>query len=323
MTQNFLRSWSLYDVSSGQVPASPIVSGTGPDGLDVSFEVETHTLQEPDAAQICLFNLSPSTISAIQAAKSVMLSAGYEGSEGEIYRGEVVEFQTGEKANNNTAVLTRLWCATADRGYNHAKLNQTLAAGASHQDIVNACLQALQSYGVTMGSVVGVNLSSFKFPRGVVLNGLARDHLRETCLSLGATYTLSGNKLSILSVNASGTGPSGVVLDPDRGLLSQPILRLEGVIADCLINPRVGLNTTVQINVPVIAPQIGTTGILGTTQDRQTQLANRLSPNGQYRVIHQLITGQARGAGSDWRMRLTLVASGQGLNQTQLGLGYS
>ncbi len=323
MTQNAFRSWSLYDVSSGS-SSTPIVKGSGLRGLNISFEVESHTLQEPDAMQACLFNLDTSTIAKIQSAKEIMLSAGYQGSEAEIYRGSVIEFQTGEKVESNTTTLTRVWCATADRAYNHARVNSTLTAGATHQDIVNTCLTAMQPYGVSMGPVVGVDLSSLRFPRGIILAGLARDFLRETCLSLGATYTLSGNKLSILSTTASGVGSSGVVLSPTTGLLSQPILRLEGVIADCLINPRIGLNTTVKIDVPVIAPQIGTTGILGTTQDRQTfNSANRISPNGEYRVIHQRITGQARGAGSDWRMSLTLVASGQALNQTQLGLGYS
>ena len=256
--------------------------------------------------------------------KELIFTAGFKySSEGELFRGTIVETQYGETTDNNTTTLLRVWCACSDLAYSHGRVNTSLAAGATHQDVVNACLKGMQTAqpNLAMGPVVGVNLSALRFPRGQTLAGLARDYLRETCLSLGATWTLHGNKLSILATGAPGTGSSGVVLTPANILDGPPIQRLDGVIVKCLINPAIDLNTTVNIQGPIISPQVTGNALVPGSIDKQGQLLNQTNANGDYRVIHMKTAGSTRG--NDWTMTLTTIGAGQDINTTQAGLGYS
>ena len=221
MTQNYLRACTLSLSDTSGAPAGLVVTGGGPTDVRVVFEIESHTLQSPDVAQFTLFNVNAETAAKVQQEfKELIFTAGYEQNQGEIYRGSIVETQYGEKVDNFTTTLLRIWCANSDLAY-RAPVNKTLAAGSTHQTIVDTCLAAMQAAqpGFTMGQVVGVDLSAIKFPRGMVLAGMSRDFLRETCLSLGATYTLTGNKLTIIGKGSSGTNSSGVVLSAANGML--------------------------------------------------------------------------------------------------------
>ena len=293
--------------------------------LSMDFEIESHTLQSPSLACFVLKNVSAATAAKVQKEfTEITFTAGYRySSEGELFRGTIVETQYGEKTDNNTTTLLRIWCACSDLAYKHGRVNTSLGAGSTHKDIVDACLKGMQAAqpSLSMGSVVGVDLSAVRFPRGLTLAGLARDYLRETCLSLGATFTLFGNKLSILSTNAPGTGSSGVVLTPDTILGGPPIQRLDGVIVSCLINPAIDLNTTITIKGPIVSPNVTGNAIVPGSIDKQGQLANQLNAKGDYRVIHMLTRGSTRGP--DWTMTLTTIGVGQNVNTTQAGLGYS
>ena len=322
MARQFGRSCTL--ALSGSGGAAGTIQYRKDTDLKIDFQIESHTLQDPARACFVVSNPAPSTAASFRSEFSeVVFSAGYLGNEGELFRGTIIESQYGEKVDNNTTTLLRVWCACSDLAYSHGRVNTTLAAGSTHQDVVNACLKAMQAAqpNLAMGPVVGVNLSSFRFPRGITLAGLARDHLRDTCLSLGATWTLAGNKLSILAKDAPGTGSSGVVLTPDVILDGPPIQRVDGVIVKCLIDPSIDLNTTVNIQSPIVSPSVNSVGFVPGSVDRQQQLANQLNVNGDYRVIHMLTNGSTRGPA--WDMQLTTIGVGQNKNTTQAGLGYS
>ncbi len=330
MGENWLRCCTLsLSGASGAAGGIVLQYREGTD-LSMDFEIESHTLQSPDVACFVLRNVSPATAAKVQKEfTEVVFSAGfleYQGNpnprEGEIFRGQIVETQYGEKVDNFTTTLLRVWCANSDLAY-RAPVSTALAADSTHQNIVDTCFKAMQAAqpGLTMGPVVGVNLSAFQFPRGLTLTGLARDYLRESCLSLGATWTLTGNKLTILAKDSPGTGSSGVVLSGESGMLGQPIQRVEGVIVSCLINPAIQLNTTVTIQSSVVAPQVTPNAIVPGSVDRQQQLSNQINADGEYRVIHMVTNGSTRG--SDWTMKLTTIGVGSNINTTQAGLGYS
>lgn len=317
--RNWLRACTLSLTGGGG--DGKILTGGGPTDLRVSFQIESHTLQSPDLAQFVIFN--PSRQTAVKVQKEftdLVFSAGYEGNTGEIFKGSIVETQYGEKIDNFTTTLLRIWCANSDLAYSNARVNTSLAAGSTPQTIVDTCLQSLGQFGVTMGQVAGIDLSQPRFPRGIVLAGMARDFLREVALSKGATHTLSNGRLSIVGKDASVPG-GPIVLSPSTGMIGQPIQRPEGIIVECLINPAIQVNTNIQIKSDIVSPSINGSPVLPNLTDRQTQLQNQLDPNGNYRVLHSLINGDSRG--DAWTMTLTTLGVSQQVNQTQAGLGYS
>ncbi len=331
MARNWLRCCTLALVGANGGPGDTVLRYRGGNDLAMDFEIECHTLQSPDVACFVLKNVSPATAAKVQKEfTEVVFSVGYleyDGNsnprESEIFRGQIVETQYGEKVDNFTTDLLRIWCANSDLAY-RAPVSKSLAPGYTHQDVIDTCFKAMQAAqpNLTMGVVAGVNLSSFQFPRGTMLAGQARDFIREACLSLGANWTLTGNKLSIVGKDSPGIGSSGIVLSPGTGEVSQPILRPEGVIVSCLINPAIQINTTVKIDSTVVTSQVSPSPVVPNSTLKQQQYANQTNANGEYRVLHYVVNGSTRG-GNEWTMRLTTLGVGQGVNTTQAGLGYS
>lgn len=236
MSRQWLRKCRLEFAGGGGL----IVEGGKSDQLRVQFATESRTTQSPHQAQIIITNAAPATATKVQKEfTKLTLLAGYEeGNFGPIFTGNTIETQYGEKVNDFTDTLLRIWCSGWDDAYNQAKVSTTLAAGCTPQDIVNTCLQAMSPFGVTLGQVAGIDLSQPRFPRGVVLAGMARDYLREVAQTAGATHTINDGKLDIIGKNAT-LPDTGIVISAATGMIGQPILRQDGVIVRCRINPAI------------------------------------------------------------------------------------
>ena len=314
MSQQFLRTCTLS--LSGGSGDSLVVRGGGPTDLRVQFAVESRTTQAPDQCQIVITNPAPATVAKVQNEfTDIVLSAGYEDNSGQIFYGSIVETQYGEKVNDYTDTLLRIFAAAYDKPYNQGRISQSLAAGCSPQDIVDACVGVMAPYGITGSHVVGVDLSQPKFPRGVVLAGMARDYIREVALTARATWTLRDGKVNIIGANARDTG-STVVLSAKTGLIGQPILRQEGLIARCRINPAIQLSTNVQIDAQIVRPKFNLgndqTGSLNPATTADYDIYN--GAGSVFRVLHMQTNGDTRG--EDWSTELTLGV-GNVLNAAQ------
>ena len=182
----------------------------------------------------------------------------------------------------------------------------------------------MQPFGVSMGIVAGVDLSQPRFPRGYVMAGMARDYLREVATSKQATFDLTGSKLNIVARGARTPG-GAITLTPTNGLIGWPTVRPDGIIASCLIDPRIQVHSMVQLDASSIA---GTKVTNASVNDADSQLATTLkglgAADGTYRVLHIRTEGDTRGGpGSPWTMELTCLGAFTGTgNSVQAGLGY-
>lgn len=318
MSRNFHRTCTLSLSGPG---GKTIVRGGGSTDLAVQFAIESRTSQAPDQAQIVIYNASPATAAMVENEfTDITLSAGYDGNEGPIFYGSIVETQYGEKVDKFTTTVLRIYAAAFDKPYNQARVNTSLAAGCSPQDVVDTCVAAMQPFGINGSRIVGVDLSQPKFPRGVVLAGMARDYLREVALSAEATWNLDQGQVNVVGVNASYPGKP-IVLSPSTGLVSQPIKRQLGVICSCLINPAIQLSTNIDLRSKVISSKYNLNndpaGVLDTTMVGDFDSLNNATSI--YRVLHIKTDGNTRGG--DWEMELTLGV-GNGLNFAQAAAAY-
>ena len=306
--------------SNGQA-GTTLTSYANAKGLKIQFEFESHTSQAPASIQIVIYNISQTKAQQVQKEfVGISVSAGFQNRVGEIFAGSIVECTYGEKTDNFSSTLLRIYAIANDLAYGNARLSETLPAGWTHQDVIDRSAKAVAQYGVPMGQVLGVDTTSTKHPRPAVLVGMVRDILRESCLSLGATWTMNGGQLDVISTKHPGTGSSGVVIAPDTGMLGQAVQRLDGVTVSCLLNPAVKLNTTVKIKSKIISPTVNANALLPQSTYNISEYAKQLNASGDYRVIHIKATADTRG--EDFQMTLTTVGVGQALNQTQLGLNY-
>lgn len=323
MSENWLRQCYVSLSGSKTGGSDKVVSGGGPNDLRVRFQVISSTLQSLGSAEIIITNPSPNTVARVQQEfTQIALYAGYQDPGAAlIFSGSITETQWGEK-EGGTDKLLRIWAADGDKGYNQARVSKTLAAGSTPQTIVDASLEALKPFGVTMGQVVGVDLSSPQFPRGYILAGMARDYLREVATTKKATFNLNGGKLNIVGRTAQGQS-SGVTLNAQTGMIGQPIQTPQGIIVQCLINPAIMVDSTVAIkSSSIIAPNVKDASLRNEDADLQTNLANQGATDGTYRVLHVEAEGDTRGP--PWTMTLTCLGSVTGApNIIQAGLGYA
>lgn len=319
MSRNWLRTCQI--TVNGET-----IDFSAPNALRVQFQTISHTQQALSSAQIVITNPARSTVAKFQKESSkVSLLCGYEGgSPGLIFSGDITRYQFGEKVNGYTDELLRIWARDGDGAYNQAKVNQSLAAGHTPQDIVNVSLKAMQPFGITMGQIVGVDLSQPKFPRGAAYVGLARDYLREIATNFGATWNINGGKLNFIAKGAPTPG-GPVVLNAKTGMIGQPIVTVQGILVSCFINSAINVDTMIKIDTKSLVNTTVTNAGVDQTfsdADMQSQLASIGASDGQYRVLHVETNGDTRG--NSWTMDLTCIGAFTGaLNSNQVGLGYS
>ena len=320
MSQNWLRTCTLS--ASGSSGSGGSVTGGGPTDLRVRFNIESHTLQAPDQACFIITNPGQQTVAAFQQEfATVMFTAGYEDNpDGLIFKGSIIQSQYGE-IENLTDRLLRVWCANSDLAYNQAHVNSTLAAGSTPQNIVDTCLQSLGQFGVTLGQIVGVDLSQPTFPRAYPLSGMARDFLREVALSKNATFSINNDLLNMFGKNAASSS-TGIQVNANTGMVGTAISTIEGVKVKMLINSAVQVNSNIQLDPSTLISPVfsGTVPLQTNAQDQIKEFSNQINASGQYRVLHILHEGDTRGG--EWFQTLTCIGAGQQLNNTQVGLGY-
>ena len=309
------------------LPVATLTAEDGTDllqgGLRLRFETISHTQQALGQANFIITNATPALVSSLAEFKKVTLACGYKSgaAPGTIFSGTLTEYQYGER-EKNTDPLLRLWAADGDSAYNQAKVSTTLAAGSTPKDIVQKSLQAMQPHGISMGQVVGIDLSQPKFPRGYVLSGMVRDVLREVALSKGATWNLNSGKLNMIGKGAAVPG-GPVILNGSTGMIGQPIQRIEGIIVRCLINSAITVDSNVQIDQKsIVQTQVLNADLQNQDGITQNLLASQGVTDGTYRVLRVKANGDTRGG--IWEMELTCIGAFTGkTNSVQAGQGLN
>lgn len=286
----WIRSASLVVAKK----ATDILQTTGP-GLDLSdlhfrFLVRGADVETPNTLVVRVYNLADSTRKAIlDEYDQVTLQAGYKNSQvGIIFTGQIKQFRYGRETNVDS--FLEITAADNDLGYNFGFVNTTLAAGATHADVVNQCAAAMgvnvDPAALTLAATGGV------LPRGRVLFGLARVMMRQVAETVGARWSVQNGTLVLIPLT-SFLPRTAVVLNSQSGLIGTPEATEDGVEVRCLLNPLLQVGTPVQIANDLINQRNINrkfdTRILATTQ-----VAN-VTNDGVYRILSIDHSGDTRG----------------------------
>lgn len=234
--------------------ASLVVAGGG-GGLDLSdlhfkFEVKNSDNESPNTASIRIYNLSADTVRQITGRTPVeytrvVLQAGYEGAFGVIFDGTIKQFRRGRE--NATDTYLDILAAANDLEYNFGVCNLTLAAGATHEDIAVAVSTAMGLEPGVVKADDALRVTGGALPRGKVLWGMGRVHLRNLAASMGSTWTIENGKVNVVPLTGYLPGEA-VVLSPMTGMVGVPEQTDQGVRVKCLLNPRLRIGALVQID---------------------------------------------------------------------------
>lgn len=301
----YLRKVSLV-VSDGAV-------GVDLSAMHFKFSTAQADVESPNNCSIRIYNLSDDMVRKIRSEFSkVTLNAGYESNFGVIFTGNIKQYRVGRE--NSTDTYMDILAADGDMGYNFGVVNTTLAAGVSaetRRSTIISSMPGLSAGTASLSSTGGV------LPRGKVLFGMARDALRNEVQSVGATWNIVDGKVNITALDGYLPG-TAVVLNSRTGLIGLPEQTAEGLKAKCLLNPRLGIGTRVQIdnaaiNQTVQANQAAAPIAYNSWTNLQF-LAN-ISADGMYRLFVVEHEGDTRGQA--WYSNITALAVSQSTDKVK------
>jgi hypothetical protein len=307
MSQQYLRKVGLL-----------VGDATG-QGLDLSelrieFKVRQWDLQTPNSAFIRVWNLSEATMRQVQGEFTrVVLQAGYQdGPFGTIFDGSIIQPKRGRA--NATDTYLDIVAADGDQAYNFAVVNTSLVAGATPKDQVNAVVGAMGQHGVMQGYVP--DLPANALPRGKVLHGMARDHLRDLGASTDTKWSIQNGSVQMVPLKGVLPGPA-VVINSASGMIGIPEQTQEGIKVRTLLNPDIKMGRAVQINNADINRAQLDVSLQGQLQNA---FLPRVTDDGFYRVIVAEQSGDTRG--NDWYTDLICIALDDGVTPGLVSKGY-
>ncbi|OXJ16640.1 phage protein [Burkholderia sp. HI2500] len=280
-------------------------------GLRIVFRVQRGDLQTPNSARIRVYNVSDNTAQRAAAEFTrVVLQAGYEGNYGIIFDGSIIQVRRGRESPTDTYI--DITAADGDMAYNFAVVNTTLAAGSTHADVVNACLNAMGKFGVTAGYIV--DLPANPLPRGQVLFGMARDHLETVARSTQTLWSIQDGQLQIVPETSYVPGEIPVI-NAKSGMVGLPEQTQNGITVRMLLNPAVKIGRLIQLDNSSIQRYEFSLSSADAIASRNTALQNRINGDGFYYVMTNEFWGDTRG--NDWYNEvicLAVDATAQDLN---------
>lgn len=246
MTQQYLRRVRLIVGGSDIVGilANPN-AGIDLSELHIVFEVENGAVGGMlKHARITVFNLNDQTANTIQNEFTrVELSAGYGDDIGLIFKGSICIVRKGRL--NAADTFLEIIAQDGDTAYNFAVSNRTLSAGWTADQLHDALLQDLASFGITAGNKpVFTSESAF---RGKVCYGMTRDFLSTLAAQQGCDWNIEDGQLNFIPKAGLLPG-SAPVLTSESGLVGTPCQTTGGIEIRCLLNPLIRAGGQVQID---------------------------------------------------------------------------
>jgi hypothetical protein len=232
----------------------------------------------------------------------VVLSAGYPGNFGIIFKGDLMQVRQGRESPADTYV--DLFAADGDWAHVWGMVNTSLAAGYTHNDVVRNLKSSYGAYGVDV-SELPKETETPAAPRGKVMFGMARDYVREVQTTLQLDAFIHKGRLEWLPGSAYQPGEA-VVINSATGMIGLPQQTDFGLTVRMLLNPSVGPGTLLQIDNKSVQRAQFTAGV-GQTAANQYLAGNLSADNdGKYKVLAVDHIGDTRG--QEWYTDCVCIA---------------
>jgi hypothetical protein len=275
-------------------------------GLDVSFRIQrgqhattTSTKPQPNTCDLTIYGLNPTH--RFQLAKATakpagkasagngtvaavvpcIIMAGYQQRKTLFFSGELRAAQDKTSGPN---VVTEISSGDGDTAITQARLNVSVAPGATLSQVVNQVLAAfgpavqpgnLQS---ALAQFAGSAQASQAFAKGMTLKGSASEIFTDICRSIGAQWSVQNGALQILPLGQPAPGVATVV-DENHGMIGTPTVDSKGIaVVETLMLPGIIPGSLIQL----------------TSKNAY----------GFYRVIGMEVSGDTSPGSTTWGMKL-------------------
>lgn len=310
--------------------ATLVVSDQNGQGLDLSqlhfiFDVRLSDEQSPNTATIRVYNLSKDTVRRIRGEFSyVQLSAGYVDAQfGVVFAGTIIQYRIGKQGQTDTYL--DILASDGDEAYNFGTISQTLAAGSTPQQRMEAIAAAMGTPLDTAALTSDATTFGGVLPRGKVLWGMGRGAMTTEAAAFGATWSIQGGRLQVIPKTGYLPGET-LVITSATGMVGIPEQTDEGVKVTILLNPNVIVGGTVRIDnksinqtAQALNPATGQPYSSDQAYNSYApQLLADISADGLYRVYVSEHNGDSRG--NAWYTTLTCLAIDPSTGQVNTGV---
>ena len=280
--------------------------------LHFRFQTSQNDEESPSNCSIRIHNLGPEALTGLQSEfNHVQLYAGYESTDcGLIFDGTIKQFRVGKEGNNHTKYVDLL-ISDGDLGYNWAFNKQTLQAGTTGKQRFDAAVASAKQYGLLSNTWMTEGLGGV-LPRGKVLFGLAKGHIRAQAQNLGCTWSIQNGVIQVIPLAGYLPGEA-VVLNAQTGLIGRPEQTADGVKVRCLMNSKINVGGLIKIDQASVnrtfAQDPNVTrgaGQLAYNKYAGVQLLADITSDGLYRVYVAEYIGDTRG--QDWYVDLICLS---------------
>lgn len=278
------------------------------DALDLSdlrfvFHVKRGDTETPNTLRLRVYNLSEDTARRVMKEFTrVVLQAGYEGNYGIIFDGTIIQVRLGRESQTDTVL--DLLAGDGDQPYNFSFLNQTLAAGATMGDIVDASMKAMERRGATRGYLG--HLTQQRLARGKVMFGLARKYLEGVARTSQSVWSIQDGKVVMWPETSYQPGDIPEI-SPATGLVGLPEQTSNGITARMLLNPSVKIGTLIRLKNEAIQLYEYSPAIGQQSENGFIETQNALNDAALYYVMIVSHEGDTRG--NDWYTDVVCLAA--------------
>lgn len=275
-----------------------------PEALDLSqlrftFQVVSSDNETPNTAIVRVYNLADSTMrrAITDEFDSLVLQAGYGDNPGIIFKGSIKQKKKGKESNVDSYL--ELMAADSDEPYNFGLVNQTLKAGSTPAIRITAIAQSM---GLPIDPTSLANLTGGILPRGKVLWGLGKSHMRDQALSQNARWSIQNGVMKLIPFSGVSSS-TAIAVNSQTGMIGSPEATDNGIEVEMLMNPLVRVGTNLRINNQDIQQFSNPFTQLGYTPPT---FVAKVTEDGIYRILAVEHRGDTRG--QEWYTRATCLA---------------
>jgi hypothetical protein len=186
-------------------------------GLRVAFKILKSDKPEPNSGEIQIWNLNEQHRAAVELEGTrCVLSAGYQGSEAQIFSGQV-RFAQSTKAGQDW--VTKLELGDGHQKFRSERISHFFQPGTKLVDVVMQLGKLLvEDTGNLFKRASDINA---EFSEGYTVHGRAADELTRVLAPFDVGWSIQDGRIEALGPTEflSGEGP---LLSPDSGLIGSP-----------------------------------------------------------------------------------------------------
>ena len=209
--------------------------------LNIEFSCNATITSQTDSFTIKIWNLSPSSRSAIRNEyDKVELLAGYDegGSVALIAKGEL---RTVYTERQGVDLITTITAGSGDKGCESGKCNKTFDKNVTIKDVLKETAKGMEN--VKIGEMKGCDIKSDK--THMTIAGNAKRVINKIAKRSGIDWFIELQELKALKKDERFSGTTSV--SAENGMIGSPRESEKGVSVDVLLDPSVRIGSTLEI----------------------------------------------------------------------------